>query len=249
MSNLWVFGDSFTVHSEKNQEISWTYKLAKKLGVKNYYNHSQFGSSNDFISANLEYYANQIKPDDYIIILVTFKARVWFFEDHPELSNLNAVSDVLIKKYYGKNTVKAVEYYQKYLESERICSLRLNWYYGYLQNLERYFPNLLIIPAFDNGFHVDTNFETLGSLFTIGLDEYESEEVYEEIFVSKWNRFDMKSGHMSPDNHDILAEKIYNTFTTKVPLDLENGFKTKFINLSNYSNYETVDRDHIILQN
>lgn len=246
MKKLWVFGDSFTVHSEKNQEISWTYKLAKKLGVKEYRNHSQFGASNEYITAYLEASLKDIDKDDYIIILVTFKSRIWFFYDHPELSNLNAATDDLIKKAYGKNTVKAVEYYQKYLESERVQSLRLNWYYGYLQHLESFYPNLMIIPAFDNGFHLDNNYETIGSLFTIGENEYESLDVKSKVFIKRWNRFDMRSGHMCPDNHDILAEKIYNTYTNKIPLDLNNGFIKNIINLDTCDKFLTIDTDHII---
>jgi hypothetical protein len=247
MSNLWVFGDSFTVHSEKNEDISWTKKLAKKLKVKNYYNYSQFGASNDFITANFESFLSEIKPDDYIIILVTFKSRIWFFYEHPELSNLNMQADILVKEYYGKNTVKAVEYYQKYLESERLCNIRLTWLYGYLQNYESFFHNLMILPAFDNGFHLDNNFEVIGSLFTIGCDEYESPKEGESIFTQKWNRFDMRSGHMCPDNHDILADKIYNTYTKKVPLILYDDFKKHFINLNNCDQFITIDKDHIIL--
>jgi hypothetical protein len=246
MSNLWVFGDSFTIHSEKNEKISWTYKLAKKLGVKNYYNYSQFGAANDFITSMLETYAKEIKSDDYIIVLVTYKSRIWFFEDHPELGNLNTVSDILIKKYYDKNTVKAINYYQRYLESERLCNIRLSWLYGYLQNLESYFPNLMILPAFDNGFHVDNNFEVIGSLFTIGCDEYKTHKESELIFKNKWKRFDMRSGHMSPCNHDILAEKIYNSFTNKVPLILCDDFEKHFINLENCHEFITIDPDHII---
>jgi len=247
MSNLWVFGDSYTVHSDKNKDLLWPSKLAKKLDVKNFNNWSQYGVSNEYISSGFNLHSRNIQKDDYIIFIVTWKGRNWFFEDHPEMSNLNMVnSDAIVNKKYGREAKKAVKYFEQYLESERLANIKLQWYYGYLQYLETIFPNLMIIPAFNNEFHYDNNFEVKGTLFDIGFDEYKTEEIGEEIFLKKWKRFDMRAGHMSVVNHDIMCKKIYDTFTKNVPLDLDSGFEKNFINLQNYNEFETVDRTHLL---
>ena len=73
-----------------------------------------------------------------------------------------------------------------------------------------------------------------------------NEEIGEEIFLKKWKRFDMRAGHMSVINHDIMCKKIHDTFTKNVPLDLNSGFEKNFINLQNYNEFETVDRTHLL---
>ena len=246
MSNLWIFGDSYTKHSQSNQEDFWTFKLAKKLGVETYHNWSQYGASNEYISAGFIDHSANINQDDYLVFIITWKGRHWFFEDHPELANLNTMhNNKIIEKKYGKNTVKAIEYYERYLESDRIHNVNLNWYYGYLNFVETHFPKTLIIPAFDNGFHRSINYQVDGNLFPIGSSEYETPQTAKKIFEKNWGSLDRRAGHMSNENHEILAEKVYQTFTNNIPLDLYYGFEKEFINLKNYQDYETIDNDDI----
>ena len=246
MSNLWVFGDSYTRHSKTNQENFWTFKLAKMLGVKTYHNWSQYGISNEYICNGFIEHSPNISSEDYIIFIITSKSRHWFFEERPEISNLNMVQgDSIIKKEYGSSSVKAVHYFEKYLDSERLANIKLNWYYGYLNFVESHFPNTLIIPGFDNDFHRAFNFQVNGNLYPIGASEFETPKIGETIFKKKWGSLDRRVGHMTNINHEILAEKVYQTFITKAPLDLYNGFEKEFINLSNYKDYYTIDEEDI----
>jgi hypothetical protein len=241
MSTLWVFGDSYTHHSESNQEVCWTYQLAKKLGVKTYYNRSQYGVSNEYICSGFEEVGEKIKPTDFIILIVTWKGRQWFFEERPEISNLNMMSHGLIDKEYGKQYTKAVKQFEKYLDNDRLVNIKLTWYYGYLNFIETHFPNTLIIPGFDNGMHSDYNFQVEGNLYSIGKNEFETPAIGDKIFTKKWASLDRRVGHLAKENHKILAEKVYNTFTHKHILDLNNGYKKEFINLKNYEDYVTID--------
>ena len=235
MSNLWIFGDSYTKHSQSNQEDFWTFKLAKKLGVSTYHNWSQYGVSNEYICQGVMEHGDNMNPDDYLIFIVTWKGRQWFFEDHPELSNLNTMqNNDIIKKEYGKDSVKAIQYYERYLDSDHQSNMRLNWYYGYLNFIESHFSNTIIIPGFDNNFHRSMNHQVNGELFPIGSSEYETPKVGKKIFEDKWGSLDRRVGHMSLNNHEILSEKVYQTFTNNIPLDLHNGFEKEFINLKNY---------------
>lgn len=245
MSNLWVFGDSYTQHSQSNQEDFWTFKLAKKLGVETYHNWSQYGVSNEYISEGFTRYGNEINQDDFLIFIITWKSRHWFFEERPEVSNLNMMSNGVILKDYGKQYEQAVKHFEKYLDSERLANIKLNWYYGYLNFIESHFPNTLIIPGFDNNLHRSFNFQVEGNLFPIGEREFETPKIGKTIFEKKWGNLDRRTGHMSNANHKILAEKVFQTLTTKTPLDLNNGFKKEFINLSNYKEYYTIDEEDI----
>ena len=241
MSTLWVFGDSYTQHSESNQEVCWTYQLAKKLGVKTYHNRSQYGVSNEYICSGFEEVGEKIKPTDFVVLIVTWKGRQWFFEELPEISNLNMMSNGVIDKNYGKQYTKAVKQFEKYLDRDYLVNIRLNWYYGYLNFIETHFPNILIIPGFDNGMHSDYNFQVEGNLYSIGYNEFETPSIGEKIFTKKWGSLDRRVGHMSNENHKILAEKAYNTFTHNHPLDLNNGYEKGFINLKNYEDYVTIN--------
>ena len=245
MSNLWVFGDSYTQHSQSNQENCWTFQVAKKLGVKTYHNWSQYGVSNEYISEGFTRHSNEITQDDFLIFIITWKSRHWFFEDRPEVSNLNMMSNGVIYKEYGKQYEQAVKHFEKYLDSERLANIKLNWYYGYLNFVESHFPNTLIIPGFDNDFHRAFNFQVNGNLYPIGASEFETPKIGETIFKKKWGSLDRRVGHMTNINHEILAEKVYQTFITKAPLDLYNGFEKEFINLSNYKDYYTIDEEDI----
>ena len=246
MSNLWVFGDSYTRHSQTNQENFWTFKLAKMLNVKTYHNWSQYGISNEYICDGFMEHSSSISPKDYIIFIITSKSRHWFFENRPEISNLNMVQgDSIIKEEYGSSSVKAVHYFEKYLDSERLNNIKLNWYYGYLNFVETHFPNTLLIPGFDNGFHRSINHEVDGYLYPIGASEFETPDIGEKIFKKKWGRLDRRMGHMADNNHTILAEKVYDTFKNNVTLDLKFDYDKEFINLDNYKDFETIDQTDI----
>lgn len=245
MTNLWVFGDSYTSHSERNQDFFWTYQVAKKLSCTNYINASQYGVSNEYISDRFLSFSNQIKKDDYIIIIVTSKDRHWFFEKFPYLSNYNPGNKKLIEQAIDKNSAKAIDYFYKKLYFEKSIDIKIQWYYRWLESLEKIYKNLLIIPGFNNGIHVDNNFEVHGNLFSIGNSEWKNTKEIDYVF-SKWNNTDMRAGHMTKKNHNILTNKIVNTFRSAVPLNLNNGFYTDIIDSKNYKTFETLDKDHIL---
>ena len=49
------------------------------------------------------------------------------------------------------------------------------------------------------------------------------------MFVDTHNSMDPKDCHLHPDNHVILAEKIYDYFKHQKPIDLTTGFRKDII--------------------
>lgn len=240
MSKLYVFGDSNSAHSNNNVEKIWSFILAQKLKVSEYINDSEFGISNENITSRFLHHVSNITDNDYVIFIVTAKSRKWFFYNHPHLTNFGNGEFDIIKEYYSKDEVNAVKSYYKYLDNSEVTEIQLRWLYGFLNHMQSEF-NILIIPGFDNNFYLDSLYTTVGNLFPIGYNEYLDNDTREYVFRKKWKCIDKKINHISEDNHNILAEKVYQTFTNKKPLDLTSGFKEKIITKDNYQNFETID--------
>lgn len=67
----------------------------------------------------------------------------------------------------------------------------------------------------------------------IMLPETERSKIIDFSSCRTWNSVDGRINHLSFCNHDILAEKLYQSIVHKVPLDLLSGFKQEFITEEN----------------
>lgn len=242
MSTLWVFGDSYGTHVAQDpkqiHEWFWTYDLGKKLNCNNYGNYSQLGVSNNFIQLTLTEHQENIKPEDYVIVITTSISRQWFFKDKPWLSNLfqtNNLDDIL-----DRNSINALQYYARYLYNPANDALQFHQYLGwlhYMTNKNNW--NLIVVPGFEeNGYPVSNLYQVTGSLFDICFNEFldKGSEVWFYGDYSKGR--DRRAGHLLKCNHAVLSEKLYNTFTKKEPLDLTSGFHQKLISKNTISKYE-----------
>ena len=120
--------------------------------------------------------------------------------------------------------------------------------------------NLINIPAYNNPDAGDynINFDTMGSLNDISMFEFKQKKWLpdwahmpdwappgvEKQMAKRWQSFmdicggwDGRVGHLAPENHAILSEKLYNSFTKNSPLDLTTDFHSNFITNKNYDEY------------
>lgn len=235
MSNLWVFADSYGVHIEQNSQAYndwfWAFQLAKKLNCENYFNLSQMGVSNDYIQSLIMENESKISSNDYVIVISTSIYRKWFIKDKPWISNL-AVNNLL--EHTNKNFVAAVHDYYKFLYNPTIDNLNFHKYLGWIHYMtQKNNWNLIIIPGFEEkGFPVSGKYNVIGSLYDVCYKEFTNEHEKNWYYDVHCRGRDKRSGHLLKVNHNILCDKIYNTFVNDSKLDLNNGFKTNIISKS-----------------
>jgi hypothetical protein len=124
--------------------------------------------------------------------------------------------------------------------------------------------NLISIPAYNNPEveQYNVNFETKGSLNDVSMEEFKLKKWLpdwahmpdwappgvEKAKAKRWQSFmdvcggwDGRVGHLTPENHAVLTDKLYNSFTKNSPLDLTTEFHSNFITNKNYPEYNLYD--------
>ena len=227
--NLWVFGDSYgtfppRVEFEKLKDRLWIPMLAEKLNHNNFYNICQKGSANEWIYYSLVNNVKLINPiEDTIIVITTQIHRQWFFYDNVGASNhyMNG-----IEEYVDKGQATAIKHYQKYLSDNPQDFIRAQWFLYSLEVIKaRQNYNLIVLPGFRNN-ELDYGNST-GSLFDISVNEVKGKtiEAWNKWLANNSNlRSDPRTGHLSFENHKILAEKLHKCFLNHELLDLTQGF-------------------------
>ena len=87
-----------------------------------------------------------------------------------------------------------------------------------------------------------------GCLGHISYWEMEDPNLYNTIMNHPkcWNGLDRRANHLIPDNHKILAQKIYNSIEKQVDLDLTIGFVTQVLNPKNCNDEKYTTPDHLV---
>jgi len=234
---LWVFGDSFSIHTdlipEANDsrtfdgkfppifpiEKNWTQQVSELVtGNKKYNNFSVAGCSNEYIYHTYSEQLAGIKAGDYVLVCLTAKNRRWLLKDFPHFSNWSncdvAANDRDAKKV-KKEQWKAIENYGKYLNHEAIDDTLYDaiiWaFISKAYELMQMNIKFLMLPGFEEKFGVD------GVLNDICMDEFSSTKVMEEYYLKTTDR---RWNHMSESNHKILANKLSNI----IPQDKSSAF-------------------------
>ena len=241
MSNLWVFGDSYSADSKdwnsgqkygaQSLDNTWYELLSKKLKVSNVLLHSQKGVANEWIYTEVITHQSSFDDGDYVIIQLTSQNRKWFLRDSPELSNI-FYSQI---HYNNKDEKKAVEYYKKYLHSDFMDILHYDMLVCALQFMAKTLQKkvkVLILPGFQP---VPGITGTLGDVCNSEFSNFELQEKY-----YYHHRADPRINHMHEENHKILADKIYGFFKKYEHVDLTAGFVSKFINTNNYKEIQQI---------
>jgi hypothetical protein len=221
-NKLWVFGDSFSDTTDANHDRIWVNQLAKKLDY-DLYNYSLKGCSQDYICHSLYAETENISCEDQIIIVATHPIRFWFFENHPDITNpFVTMSD--ISRIIGEERTRTMELYFKHVQRYDLDILYASMRMAFINNLVKYANWKKILIIF--GFHQITTKMSVnnlilshGSLFS-NVSQLEQEDIEENLF----NGIDCRYNHLLFENHDVLAQKIYNTLKNNEKLDLTTGF-------------------------
>ena len=233
MSKFWIYGDSFA--RDWGIDWQWHRQLAgfanRDLVVK-----GDFGVSNDWILMQLaeDWFADQFKKDDVIILITTSCNRYWFLKDHPTISNYNQMT--MFHNYKDKWGVtdeqqQAIELYFKHIHQGYLDAFRFDAHIAWINDMSNKLAQkgvkLMLLPGWDNFSHVvpQASLPVKGSLVASASElEFTSADA-----MDKWYSRpipDQRVNHLIKDNHYELAKAIANTITTNTVLDL-NSIKWK----------------------
>lgn len=233
MSKLWIFGDSYaelphesyTEHPDFHPP--YQHQLAEKLGVDELEVHGSPGVAASWIYLKVKEKFPDIKPDDYVFIAWTSRHRKWFFRDMPEHSNIYLRD---LAKIMHKDEAEAVKSYLAYLKNDEADMLELN---AYTSSVAYSFASNQIAYIGTSGFEEDEHLifnpftEVKGSLGHVCFEEFKDRDQWDRC-MKIGGYVDRRLNHMSWPSHDVLAEKLYESFTKRVPLDMTTGFPKGF---------------------
>ena len=218
MSTLWVFGDSFA--ADFQVDYSWYEQLGNKLGCT-VANCALPGVDNTWIVHQFQTYMDQMQEDDYVVTMLTDPRRFWLFEKVPNLSNWYNIHESYWKiadDAVSRSESKAAKEFTKHLWHEPLATT--------IHHMAQYYvmshPNSRVVQNF---FQIDG---INGSMIDIARNEHIGDTI-EEKFANAFLE-DKRANHMSPENHAIFADKMYEWFTQPGQiLDLSTGFKENFL--------------------
>lgn len=233
---LWIFGDSWSSLSTTDPSCVWTRQLAHKLALAigqpiTLHNTSLIGSAQDWALMEYVKVLDQIRPEDYMVFLLTSPTRYWYFEDLPSVSNWNILD---FDSVVGKDRARAVEAYIKYIQRPEIDELNVQ---GRLSTIayetrSRRLRNPLILKGFEQELGLAASYSelniSLGDLAEVQNKEYQNLELVEKLvnqgIAGYFRGSDCRYNHLCLRNHDILADKLVDALVTNTSPDLSTGF-------------------------
>ena len=233
MKHLWVFGDSYAIPYQDNLEsrVHWQFSLMKHLNCDGVKTFAQFGAPNEWIYNQFTEQLNEITPTDFVIFVSTQINRRWFFPDNVGSSNFG-VSHSDLADLSNEQKI-ALKYYMTYLDNPVMSFINFECLCNSIHRVsEKNKINLLILPGFEQkGYPISGRYQVSGSLFDICVNEVKGKD------LDSWTNFisnihkgrDPRVGHLSQDNHEILADKLAATFLKNKILNLEQGFRESFL--------------------
>lgn len=232
MSKLWVFSDSYgflpadRYHEWKDKH--WYRLLSDKLGcTEDFKSIAHNGCANEWISFQIEKNFDDIDENDYVVVVATDKDREWFFPNDVGISNIYMHN---VGNHISRNHAVAIDYYKHFLKNNYQSDIRFNWYINYIKYK---FSNhkLIILPGFENNLTVfNDKFSTKGTLFEIcQLEINQIKHRSWENWLQNNRHIDPRVGHLSYCNHQVLSDKLYNSFKRVENLDLTSGFHKEFL--------------------
>ena len=241
---LWVFGDSYVTEANPHYNYTnrsdwvWPTRLAKLLGFKKSAVVSQYGTSNEWIMAQVKGYRHNINPEDVVIIVSSGMGRRWFFKHSPELSNVAGLwtSAFQRKEFWkqdrwegkGKQIQKALDYYLTYLadENELLDDIYLETFLAWCYQSQQWgqWSNMVLLAGFE-GMPLHSGNATEASLFDIDGAEINKDDITcKQKFLDYNKGKDPRIMHLSKPNHEVMAQKLYEHIANKKPLDWTTGF-------------------------
>ena len=188
----------------------------------------------------------KLPPEHHPYVEKQVKAALQY---HDYIANDDTKKEALVLAYYARLT-----YFQKILD-------RIGCRYLIIPgqadiNYETNFPNIYkemakqLWDTDDMGMNIhNQSIRVKGALMNVGLEELKdcSADNYDLIMNSEdcWAGMDKRRNHMSKVNHQILADKIIDSFKNNVDLDLTTGFEKGFLTKENCLDPEiTIDNEN-----
>jgi hypothetical protein len=229
MSKLWVFGDSYAELSP--DQIHWSELLSNQLDCNDMEVHSHHGAANEWIYFQFVEQLPKISSDDFVVIVSTQINRRWFFMNDVGTSNFKLHKSTDNNLSPSENL--ALEYYTNHLDNTLLASILFETFCNAIHYVaEKNNINLLILPGFEErDFPLSGKYNIHGSLFDICKNEVKgnSWDAWWEYIAITHQGKDPRCGHLSLVNHEILSDKLFNTFTRGELLELESDFKREIV--------------------
>lgn len=228
MSKLWIFGDSYAelpheaYREHPDYKAPYQQQLAEMLDVDELEVNGNPGTAASWTYLKVKEKFDEIKPEDYVFIVWTSRGRKWFIKDKPEHANIYLRD---LEKIMHRDEADAIKSYIAYLKNDDTDALELNAYssavaYSCASNGIAYISSAGF--AEDETLMFNPYVEVKGTLGNLCFDEFVSQDMWEKCLGSV-GFVDRRLNHMSWHNHDILAKKLYHSFTTRETLDLNEG--------------------------
>jgi len=246
---IYLFGDSFAYchYNKDNLVFQKTYPaiLANyyKTEIKSY---ARGGVANSFIFKSFNDLFSQIKKfndDDIVIINITASTRIWFWENHPELSDSKKV-----KAAWANENVKFFErgvnirelhnfykFYQLYMHffyfEERERTIIENFILSLIKRTDNLNKPPILIPCFAAEWSWTKKIVKKKKLPIIvpnlHLDDISRNEIKGTIPTT--HNWEHRINHLMPENHLILADKIINADKNTYSINFKSHFKKDLV--------------------
>ena len=247
MSKLHVFGDSWATPPTKelvddpNCPTPWMFLLFDKLGCEAIKSYAANGTSMDWVMHQFfEHGQDDIQKGDCIVWIVTHPSRRWLLEDHPELSNIWMNYDTC--DAISPQERKALIQYRRYLNNKKSVNTHLKAMSIAMSHVAMSKGAKIIqVPGFvrtspdakapTHEMLFNPFVKVTGALEVVGSYNFPKEyEIWErnkmQVDMVTETQIDNRFNHMSWDNHEIFANKLYESFVNRKDLDVDNGFSS-----------------------
>lgn len=247
-NKLYIFGNSFSMVDGKDGLLDherWPYIVAKEFNSEEI-NISVPGCPIGSSANQFEICRDSIQPNDILIVLLGVNATQFFFEDRPYISSLRTMEYYDCPDEYLLEEKIAVEHYEKWLVNpvnEKLFTI--NFLHSLDEIAQRLKLRTIVIRTyrrdeFDDDI-TDKRYPNLiiskGNLWNASSAEFDSKELFNYLKIKTNNyMIDYRANHFTPENHQVLADKLIACIKDGAPLDLTTGFHSKHVSLNNSKN-------------
>ena len=248
MPRLYIVGDSFTAAEKqgRDQEKTWWYRLAQKLGCNGFTNFSAIGSAQEHAWYMLQVQLPEIKSDDYLLIVATHPARRWWVTDDPTLGKVEFLNDV---DHIDPNIAKTAAMWERYVQRPQLDSIatlqRLGWLSAIAQQ-RGWRPPLVIfgfdqmIPGYDEFKNIKFSKGSLTeNIATTEVPGGHTNNAYNSLIQG----VDPRYNHLCLRNHEVLLNKVYETFVNDAELDLTTGFELGILTVDSLEDPDFISKE------
>jgi hypothetical protein len=204
MNKLWTFGDSFI--TTRIDDNNWVKQIATNLNYESK-SYGVAGSSLEYMYYNVDQQFKEFDKDDIVIIALTQLTRYWLFKDNPTLGNLHSIG----KEYsVGSREQQFAEQYFVDHHNEAVSAVHLK---NFLTVLDVNTQHMKIKPIIFSCF---PDVEQVTNSLELGLNvvpgnlyrDVDRAEIRKEFLRPSGLYVDKRPNHMTPENHEILSNKV-----------------------------------------